>query len=65
MTPEPYVSPWCEKTHYLVKTVINNQIVFSFVPNGVQPQDGALLLSRSDANSYINDNGFISLKSND
>ena len=59
MTPiGPFVNLWCEKKHFIVSTVINNQIVCSIVPNGVQAKDGLICPGIKEAKQWLKDNGF-------
>ena len=54
MTPIPHKSPFCDKIHYLIKTLKG----FGIVPNGIQPTQALTFLTMKDAKTWLKDNGF-------
>lgn len=60
MTPSgPYTNKWCDKPHWLVNTIKNNQIVYAIVPDGEQTSQATLLFPTiREAKTYLKDNGF-------
>jgi hypothetical protein len=54
----PFTSPWCDTPHFLVRTLVGDQVVFVVVPDGVQPEDGTRFPQRRDAQAFLRENGF-------
>lgn len=56
MTPLAYRSPWCDKTHYLIRLASS----FAVVADGVQPTEARLIFdTKRDATAWLRDNGFL------
>lgn len=59
MTPEgPYRSKWTSGDFFLTSDVKAGEIVYIFVYNGKQKNEGIEFPSIRDARQYIRDNGF-------